>query len=364
MPQKTRVAIVGTGGIAPAHMDGLKALADRAEVVAAVDLDAKRVNEFSEKFAIAHAYTDLSKMLAEQRPQLVHVCTPPGYHCDISIQCMEAGSWVLCEKPICASLAELDRLAEAEKRTGNYVSSVFQMRFGTAAQHVRKLMYENALGKPLVGLCNTTWYRSHEYYAVPWRGKWSTELGGPTMIHGIHVMDLFLYLLGDWAEVRAMIGTLDRNIKVEDVSMAIVKFENNVMGSIVNTILCPRQETHLRLDFQKATIEAKYLYSYTNADWQMTQIKSSEDAALQSRFQTMGEEIPTTHGTQTAAMLDAMAKNERPPVSGLEARRTIEFITSMYKAAVTGVPVTRGSITKGDPFYTHVAGILALATNN
>src|SRR5205814_3895037 len=191
-------------------------------------------------------YTDATKMLAEQRPELVHICTPPGLHCKLSIQSMEAGAWVLCEKPICASLAELDRLADAEKRTGKFVSSVFQMRFGSAAQHLRKLMKENALGKPLVGLCNTTWYRSHEYYAVPWRGKWSTELGGPTMIHGIHVMDLFLYLLGDWQEVRAMIGTLDRKINVEDVSMAMVRFENGVMGSIVNSILCPRQETHLR----------------------------------------------------------------------------------------------------------------------
>ncbi len=66
------------------------------------------------------------------------------------------------------------------------------------------------------------------------------------------------------------------------------------------------------------------------------------------------------HGIQTAAMLDAM-DGTSPPVNGNEARRTIEFITCMYKAAVTGQPVKRGSIVKGDPFYEHVGGTLAEA---
>jgi predicted dehydrogenase len=241
---------------------------------------------------------------------------------------------------------------------------VFQLRFGSAAVHLRKLMAEGVLGRPLVGLCNTTWYRSHEYYAVPWRGKWATELGGPTMIHGIHTMDLFLDLLGDWQDVRAMIGTLDRPIHVEDVSMAMVRFESGAMGSIVNAVLCPRQETHIRLDFQKATIEGKFLYAYGNGDWKMTQIREAEDERLKQRWELMPPEVPTTHGTQLAAMLDAFERGERPPVSGAEARRTIEFISSLYKSAATGCGVKRGSIAMGDPFYEHVAGTFALSDSD
>jgi predicted dehydrogenase len=352
---------VGTGGIASAHADGIKSLSERAKLVAAVEIDPERLGKFCDKFEVPGRYTDLAEMLTKEKPDLVQVATPPGTHCDISIQCMEAGAWVLCEKPICASLAQLDRLADAEKRTGKYVSCVFQMRFGSGAQHLKKLIADSALGKPLVGICNTTWYRDTAYYAVPWRGKWSTELGGPTMIHGIHTMDLFLYLLGDFVEVQAMIGTLDRNINVEDVSMAIVKFQNNAMGSIVNAVLCPRQESHVRIDFQKATVEAKYLYGYTNKDWVYTPVRDSPETDHIKKLAEIPTEAPVLHGTQTAAMLDAMDHNERPPVSGHEARRTIEFITCMYKAAVTGQPVTRGTIVKGDPFYQHVAGTLAQA---
>src|ERR1051326_1725250 len=165
MNSKTRVAIIGTGGIAPAHMEGRKTLTRRAEVVAAVDVDAQRVKDFCEKFSVPGQYTDLGQMLEKERPQLVHICTPPGLHCRLSMQCMDAGAWVLCDKPSCASLAELDQLEAAEKRTGRYCSSVFQMRFGSGGQHLRRLMQAGEMGRPLVGLCNTTWYRGHDYYA-------------------------------------------------------------------------------------------------------------------------------------------------------------------------------------------------------
>lgn len=358
-----RIAIVGTGGIAPSHAQGVQENNARAKLIAAVELDQNRLNAFCDKHNVPARYTDLAQMLANEKPDLVLIATPPGTHCDISIACMRAGAWVLCEKPICASLAQLDRLDQAEKETGKFVASVFQMRFGSGAQHLKQLIRDQSLGRPLVGLCNTTWYRDAAYYAVPWRGKWSTELGGPTMIHGIHTMDLFLYLLGDFTEVRAAIATLDRKINVEDVSMAIVKFDSGVMGSIVNSVLCPRQESHLRIDFQKATVEAKYLYGFANADWTYTAVKDDTIAAEVAQLAKIPAEIPVSHGTQIAAMLDAMDRNQRPPVSGAEARRTIEFITCLYKAATTGQPIPRGSIKPNDPFYNHVAGTLALNEN-
>ena len=98
-------------------------------------------------------------------------------------------------------------------------------------------------------MCATTWYRGHDYDAVSWRRSWETELGGPTMIHGIHAMDLLLWLMGYWQQISAMIATLDRQIDVEDISMALVQFENQAMVSMINSVLSPRDETYLCLDF-------------------------------------------------------------------------------------------------------------------
>ncbi len=355
---KVRVAVVGTGGIAHSHVAALNRVGDRARVVAAVDVDRARVTAFRDRYDIPAVHTEMDEMLSTERPDLVHICTPPGTHSDLSVRCMEAGAWVLCEKPLCGSLAELDRIRSAEERTGTYCSSVYQWRFGSGAQHLKGLIDSQAMGRALVGICETTWYRDHAYYQVPWRGKWATELGGPTMGHGIHAMDLFLWLMGDWQEVSAMIGTLDRDIEVEDVSMATVRFQSGAMGSIVNSVLSPRQETFLRMDFQGATVELKGLYGYSNANWTYSAPDGADEAQL-ARWRDIPADVPSSHLAQVEATLDSLERGERPLASGEEARRTIEFITALYKSAATGWTVSRGSIGPGDPFYDHVGGTLA-----
>ena len=74
------------------------------------------------------------------------------------------------------------------------------------------------MGRLRVGVCNTLWYRPADYYAVPWRGRWESELGGVSMCLGVHIMDLLLYLLDDWTDIRAMMATLDRDIENENVA--------------------------------------------------------------------------------------------------------------------------------------------------
>lgn len=351
-----RAAIIGTGAIANYHIQALNEMKERVEVVAAVDVLRERVEAYSTAYAIPRFYTDASEMLEKEHPDIVHIATPPSTHYELIIHALEAGAWVLCEKPLCTSLAQLDHIAAVEERTGKYCSSVFQWRFGSGAQHLKRLIQTGGLGRPLVGICQTTWFRDHAYYRVPWRGKWSTEGGGPTMGHGIHAMDLFLWLLGDWEEVSAMTGTLDRRIEVEDVSLAMVRFKNQAMGSIVNSVLSPREETYLRFDFQKATVELTALYSYTNKLWRFSQPQSMQDAAVAARWEGLSQDRPASHATQIAYFLDSLDRGVRPLSSSPDLRPTFEFITGMYKSTATGCVVQRGSIMEGDPFYYHVAG--------
>jgi predicted dehydrogenase len=346
-----RIAIVGTGQSVGNHLTALRQTGDRVQLVAAVDSDEARVKAVCAEHGIERWYTNTSEMLAAEQPDLVNIVTPPATHLPIIQECLEAGAWVFCEKPLCASLAEFDEISRAEERSGRYVSTVFQWRFGSAAKHLKQLIQEQALGKPLVGVCNTVWYRTQAYYGDAWRGKWQTEIGGPTLTLGIHLMDLFLWLLGDWQEVRSMIGTLDRKIEVEDVSMALVRFENGSMGSITNSVLSPRQESYMRLDFQQATVEVTALYRYTNEHWRLTLPDGATNQEPLTNWRAISRNVPAGHHVQLSEILDSMDKGERPPVSGLEARRILEFTTSLYKAALSGQPVRRGEITPDDPFY-------------
>ncbi|MBO0789462.1 MAG: Gfo/Idh/MocA family oxidoreductase [Ktedonobacteraceae bacterium] len=347
-----RVAIVGTGGIAGSHIRACQELRERVEVVAAVEIDRARGESFRDKHGIPRLYTDLVEMLETEKPDLVQIATPPATHYSLVLRCLEAGTWVLCEKPLCTSLAELDHIVRVEEQTGNSCSSVFQWRFGSGGQHLKQLIQTQALGKPLVGICQTTWYRDQAYFEVPWRGKWATEGGGPTMGHGIHLMDLFLWLLGDWEEVSAMSGTLDRSIEVEDVSMAVVRFKQGALGSIINSVLSPRQETYMRIDLQKATVDLRALYSYRNQDWSYHII----DPEAQGLGVIPGD-IVSSHTAELASLLDSMDQKAQPVASTRSVRPTLELITCLYKSAATGQAVRSGSIGESDPYYQHVAGV-------
>jgi predicted dehydrogenase len=295
-------------------------------------------------------------MLSAVQPDLVHIITPTGTHFDLTMESLEAGAWVYCEKPLCASLSQFDQLTEAEARTGRYVSTVLQWRFGSAARHVRHLIETGAMGRPMIGVCQTLWYRGLAYYQVPWRGKWATETGGATVTLGIHLMDLFLWLFGDWQTVQAMAATLDRPIEVENVSMALVRFENGALGNITTSAVSPRQETYLRLDFQRATVEVSALYRYANAHWSFSIPDNSPDTEALAQWQTIEKDTVGSHDVQLAELLDSMDRGERPFVSGSEARRIVEFTASLYKSAFTGQLVHRGSITPDDPFYYSMNG--------
>ncbi|WP_338895087.1 Gfo/Idh/MocA family oxidoreductase [Streptomyces sp. TG1A-60] len=234
------MAIVGAGNIADGcHMPAVQAQNGEASVVAVVDVDRERAKAFAGQWDTPAVHDDLRQMLQEERPDLVIVCTPPVAHREAVVACLDAGAWMWCEKPPTLSVIEYDAVSAHEREGGPYASYVFQHRFGSAARALREQIRTGSLGAPLVGVCHTLWYRDDAYFDVPWRGKWETEGGGPTMGHGIHQMDLMLALMGEWTEVRAAMGTLARDVETEDVSMAMVRFAGGAMVSMVNSLLSP-----------------------------------------------------------------------------------------------------------------------------
>ena len=350
-----RVAIVGAGGIAGGrHMPAIREQGERTRVVAVVDVDEDRARAFAAEWGVEHSYADLDAMLAAERPHLAIVCTPPSAHHAGVRACLRAGAWVWCEKPPVLSLAEYDGLAACEREGGPYVGYVFQHRFGSAARTLREQIRTGTLGRPLVGVCHTLWYRDHAYYQVPWRGRWDTEGGGPTMGHGIHQMDLMLSLLGDWREVRALMDTLDRRVETEDVSLAAVRFESGALVSVVNSVLSPREVSYLRFDFTDATVEVSHLYGYDNSHWTWT--PRSGVAAEQATAWLPATDVRSGHAAQLASFLDSMDRGERPEVSGADGRISLELITGLYQSAITGRPVLRSELAPDNPFYDRLDG--------
>ncbi|MFD7936426.1 Gfo/Idh/MocA family protein [Streptomyces sp. NPDC059755] len=357
--RRVRAAIVGIGAIGRgSHLPALQQLAaeGEAEVVAAVDIDATAVEAFCAESGVPHAYTDLERMLAEQRPDLVTICTPPTLHREQSVAALRAGAWVWCEKPPVPTLADYDAVqAEEGAAAGPYSSIVFQHRFGSGTRHVGRLLAEQALGRPLVAHCQTTWYRDTAYYAVPWRGRWQTEGGGPAMGHGIHQMDLLLDLLGPWSEVRAMAGRLVHDVETEDVSTALVRFESGAMATVVNSVLSPDEVSRIRIDCERATVELTHLYGHSNAHWHITPAPDVP-GDLAAAWQDFGADVPSSHLAQLRELVASMRAGRRPRSSGADGRTSLELISALYKSAFTDTTVRRGEIGPGDPYYTALHG--------
>jgi predicted dehydrogenase len=341
-----RAALVGTGAFAASHVQAIRANAPRIELVAAVNLNEDKGREFCQQHHIPAFFVSTDAMLHQIQPEIVLICTPPHTHVPLSVLCLRAGAHVLCEKPLCGSLSDFDALQLAEKESGCFVSSVAQWRFGSAAQHLKHLIETGALGTLRVAVCHTLWYRDADYYSTEWRADAATALGGTTTGHGIHLMDLMLWLLPDWQRVTALVATLEQPITVDNLSMAQVQFQSGALASIVNSALSLRQETYLRLDFQRATLEMRGLYSANNDHWVFTPANDT-DASLWSFPQNQ----PGILEAQVAAWLDRLDNHERPLVSGAEARRIIEFLTCLYKSSQLQQPILRDSIVPDDPFY-------------
>jgi predicted dehydrogenase len=377
-----RVAIVGTGTIARIHARALGTLtepahAEPAQIVAAADVEASALAGFADELGIPATYPTVGDLLASERPDLVHVCTPPSTHHPIALACLRAGSSVLLEKPPAISLRELDELAQAQARHGGsgrppWLATVFQHRFGASQRRLKALTrVPGVLGRPLVAICHTTWFRDQAYFDVPWRGRWETEGGGPTMGHGIHQMDMLLDILGDWAEVSAVTRTQARRTATEDLSLAHVTFASGAVASVVNSVLSPREESYLRFDFEHATVELTHLYGYGDGDWRVTPAPGHDNVrAAWSQAVPVhpgpsqavpvhagsGATAKSGHADQFREVLAALAAGIPPPVTPDDSRRTLSLVAAIYASAGTGRPVTQGDLASGTPFYESMSG--------
>lgn len=338
MTQTLRCAIVGTGAIAHAHAHAVEAH-PQAELVAVTNQTRSKAEAFASQWGEPAVYDTIDDLLAAEHPDVVLICTPPGVHRAQTLAAFAAGAHVVVEKPPAPSLDELDEMLAAAEAAGKQLAVVFQQRTGTAAAHVRELLASGALGRPLLALCQTLWFRDPEYFAVPWRGKWETEGGGTTLGHGIHQLDLLGFLLGDWASVQGRLWRLDRETGTEDTSTATVTFANGVVAQVMTSAVAPRQVSAVRIDTQKATITVEHLYGHGHENWRITPAPGFEDEA--EAWALPEHEERSDHAPLLRDVFDALLHDRPLPDTANEPARSFEMVAAIYaSAAADGAVIT------------------------
>lgn len=338
---RMRAAIVGTGDVARLHAEAI-AVRNDAEVVVAVDVDADRAAAFAAKYGIPLSATSLPDMDLD----VVHLCTPPAGHAVQAEEAFARGAHVVVEKPPALSLADVDRMVSAAEAAGRQLAVVFQQRTGSAAAHVKRLLDDGALGRPLVARCDTFWFRDDGYFAAPWRGTWASEGGGTTLGHGIHQLDLLAYLLGDVDEVRGQAWRVARDIETEDVSTAVLRFESGVVATAMTSAVSPRQASSIRIDTELATVELEHLYGHGHGNWRITP-RPGQDAPAGWAFPEA--ETPSGHDAYIDAVYPALASGGPLPSVAAAPARSMEIVAAIYASSERDAAVRLSEVRESAP---------------
>ena len=148
MSKKLKVGIVGCGGIANGkHMPALSKL-DNVEMVAFCDLIIERAEKAAKEYGTpdAKVFTDYRDLVAIEEIDVVHVLTTNDAHSFITVDALEAGKHVMCEKPMAINSAEAKKMVDAAERTGKKLTIGYQSRFRADSQHLKKLVDDGELG--------------------------------------------------------------------------------------------------------------------------------------------------------------------------------------------------------------------------
>ncbi len=214
-----KTVIVGLGSIGQVHAKVLQA--QGREIVAVCDTDVNKKSLYSS----VTFYTDYKKMLNEISPDVVHICTPHYLHADMIIEALERNINVLCEKPLCIRMEDIERILQAEKDSKAILGVCHQNRYNAFNVFIK----ERLKGKTILGgYATVVWSRDKAYYqSADWRGKWATEGGGVLINQALHTLDLMQWFCGFPKEVTASISNLHLKDEIEVEDCAVARFSGN-----------------------------------------------------------------------------------------------------------------------------------------
>ncbi|WP_343551527.1 Gfo/Idh/MocA family oxidoreductase [Pantoea sp.] len=361
-----KIAIVGMGNIANAHIQAFLQFPERGKIVAVVDVYPEKAREKLQRYGLqdVRVYRDHHAMLADGADiDVVDVCTPPYVHAENTIAALQAGKHVLCEKPMAASLEECDAMIAAQQASGKILSVVAQNRFTDAFWRLKATVDSELAGKICHAQIDSFWWRGHAYYDLWWRGTWEKEGGGCTLNHAVHHIDAMQWMLGAPSEVIAMISNVAHdNAEVEDLSAAIFRYANGTLAQLTASVVHHGEDQKMVLQGEKARISAPWLTVANQAAENGFPVPEN-DVALENSISEFYQNVPalkwTLHAGQVDDFFSAIEQQRAPLIDGEQGKRSLELITAIYKSAITKNAVAL-PLARDDAFY-RTGGLLTQA---
>jgi predicted dehydrogenase len=250
-----------------------------------------------------------------------------------------------------ATLADCDAMRAAARQAGTQLGVISQRRFYEPVRRMKDAIDAGKIGRPVLGVFTMYSWRDEAYYrSDPWRGQWATEGGGVLVNQSPHMLDLLRWFMGPIAEITGYWANVNHpTIEVEDTAVAVLRFENGGLGSIVTSV-AQRPGIYTKVHIHGTNGASVGVETDRGATF-IAGMSSIAEPALNDLWTIPGEEDRLAefqaedrarfaqidpamhyHARQIQEFLDAV-RNRRPPqVTGEDGRAVVEMFTAIYRA--------------------------------
>ena len=333
LDRSIRIAVVGCGRIASNHVAAIQKHAGRIELAAVCDNDPRALEEAVAKTGVK-GYPDLSELLAAESTDLVALCTPSGLHSVQAIQCAQAGVHVMTEKPMATRWADGVAMVDECDRAGVRLFLVKQTRRNATLQLVKKAIDRGRFGRIYMATINVFWARPQSYYdSAKWRGTWEFD-GGALMNQASHYVDLIDWLIGPVESVQAYVGTLARNIQVEDTATVGIRWRSGALGSINVTMLAyPRNlEGSITILGERGTVKVGGVAVNQIEHWEFADSDPDDEQVKAASYETTSV-YGFGHPLYYDNVIRTLRGETEPETDGREGLRSLEVLIASYLSA-------------------------------
>ncbi len=329
--------LVGCGRIARRHV---AQICRCGRLAATCDVIEARAAALASPYGAAH-YGTIEALLAEHRPDVVAVCTPNALHPDHSIHALEAGSHVLCEKPMATTAAACRAMIEATERADRRLFVVMQNRFNPPVLAVRRLIEQGRLGRIHSVALSCFWNRGDAYYAAdPWKGTAALD-GGILHTQFSHFIDLLRWMIGELEEVHALGANQAHGprIEFEDCVVVAARFRSGALGTLHFTVNAygGNMEGSLTIVAERGTVKigGQYLNELEYQRIEGTPVRDLRPGRPANRYGHY-EGSMSNHDRVYDNVVDVLRGTDAITADGYDGLRTVETIEAIYRAVRHG----------------------------
>ena len=254
MKEQVRLALIGCGGIAGAHLTGYEKLGqagyEKFRLEAVCDTNRRKALDFAKRIEEATGrrpavFAAVEDMLKTTDIDAADICLPHAFHHTAAIPCLRKGIHVMIEKPCGITVKASKKIMAAAEKGGAVVATAEQIRRCKGARVIEwAINKKKMLGQPrfftmeVMGHTKFAWRR----YAFAWRGLKLLGGGGMLLDAGAHFADMMLHVFGPIAEISCAMRTLytpmlngtagldKQPLDVEDTWLATLRFESGLVG--------------------------------------------------------------------------------------------------------------------------------------